>query len=184
MPSYEGSSIEHCLCFISCAVWTLFGVISKILPAFTEVMQLYGGIAMKSGIFLIFTIFATALSLSSCIVTSHDFNVEVSCDEFGESNHRSGEFEVEVDDKIRVELCSDPTTGFQWDYEMTVENVLKEEDHDFEEPEGDVPGAAGIEVWTFEAVEAGTTVVQMEYRQPSEGGLKSEWTYPVTVTAE
>jgi inhibitor of cysteine peptidase len=147
-------------------------------------MQLYGGIAMKSGIFLIFTIFATALSLSSCIVTSHDFNVEISCDEFGESNHRSGEFEVEVDDKIRVELCSDPTTGFQWDYEMTVENVLEEEDHDFEEPEGDVPGAAGIEVWTFEAVEAGTTVVQMEYSQPSEGGLKSEWTYPVTVTAE
>ena len=139
---------------------------------------------MKLRIFLIFTIFTSALLLSSCIVTSHDFNVEVSCDEFGESNHRSGEFEVEVGDKIRVELCSNPTTGSQWDYEMTVENVLREEDHDFEEPEGDVPGAAGTELWTFEAVAAGTTVVQMEYSQPSEGGLKSEWTYNVTVTVE
>ncbi len=147
-------------------------------------MQLYGGIAMKLRIFLIFTIFTTVLLLSSCIVTSHDFNVEISCDEFGESNHRSGEFEVEVGDKIRVELCSNPTTGFQWDYETTIENVLKEEDHDFEEPKGDVPGATGIEVWTFEAVEKGTTEVQMEYSQPWEGGLKSEWTYTVTVTVE
>jgi len=147
-------------------------------------MQLYGGIAMKLRIFLIFTIFTTALLLSSCIVTSYDFNVEISCDEFGESNHRSGEFEVEVGDKIRVELCSNQTAGFQWDYEMTIENVLKEEDHDFEEPEGDVTGAAGIEIWTFEAVETGTTEVQMEYSQPWEGGLKSEWTYNMTVMVE
>jgi predicted secreted protein len=147
-------------------------------------MRLYGGIAMKLRIFLIFTMFATVLLLSSCIVTSHDFNVEIPCDEFGENNHRSGEFDVEVGDKIIMKLCSDPTAGFQWDYEMTVENVLKEEDHDFEEPEGDVPGAAGIEVWTFEAVELGTTEVQMEYSQPSEGGVKSKWTYNVTVTVE
>jgi len=139
---------------------------------------------MKLRIFLIFTIFATVLLMSSCIVTSHDFNVEISCDEFGENNHRSGEFEVEVGDKIRMKLCSDPTTGFQWDYEMTVENVLREEDHDFEEPEGEVPGATGIEIWTFEAVETGTTEVQMEYSQPSEGGVKSKWTYNVTVTIE
>jgi predicted secreted protein len=139
---------------------------------------------MKLRICLIFTIFTTLLLLSSCIVTSHDFNVEITCDEFGENNHRSGEFEVEVGDKIRMKLCSDPTTGFQWDYEMIVENVLKEEDHDFEEPEGDIPGAAGIEIWTFEAVETGTTEVQMEYSQPLEGGVKSKWTYNVTVTVE
>jgi predicted secreted protein len=139
---------------------------------------------MKLRIFLIFTIFTTLLLLSSCIVTSHDFNVEISCDEFSVNNHRSGEFEVEVGDKIRVKLCSNQTAGFQWDYEMTVENVLKEEDHDFEEPEGDVTGAAGIEIWTFEAVEAGTTEVQMEYSQPWEGGLKSEWTYNMTGTVE
>ena len=67
---------------------------------------------------------------------------------------------------------------------MLVDNVLKEEDHDFEEPEGDAPGAAGIETWTFEAVEAGTTEVQMEYSQPSEDGLNSQWTYNVTVTIQ
>ncbi|MFC1873271.1 protease inhibitor I42 family protein [Chloroflexota bacterium] len=139
---------------------------------------------MELRIFLIFTIFTTVLLLSSCIVTSHDFDVEISCNEFGESNHRSGEFEVEVGDKIRVELCSNQTTGFKWDYKTTIENVVKEEDYDFEPPERDVPGAAAIEFWTFEAVAKGTTEVQMDYSQPWEGGLKAEWTYTVTITVE
>ena len=147
---------------------------------------------MKLRSFLIFTIFTTVLLLSSCtvsppdssIVTSHDFNVEISCDEFGSYNHLSGDFEVEVGDKIRVELCSNPTTGFQWGYEITVGNVVEEEAHDFEEAEADAPGAAGVEIWAFKAVETGETEVRMEYSQPWEGGLKSEWSYTVTVLVE
>lgn len=139
---------------------------------------------MKLRVFLIFTLFTAALLLSSCIVTSHDYNVEISCDEFSENNHRSGEFEVEVGDKIRLELCSNLSTGLQWIYKTTIENVVQEEDHDFEPPEGDVPGAAGVEFWTFEAVEKGTTEVQLEYSQLWEGGLKAEWTYTMMVTVE
>ncbi len=82
---------------------------------------------MKLRSFLVFTIFTTVLLLSSCTVNppdsnnvpSHDFNVEIYCDEFGFYNNLSGDFEVEVGDKIRVELCSNPTTGFQWGYEIT-----------------------------------------------------------------
>jgi inhibitor of cysteine peptidase len=154
------------------------------LLGFTKIRQLYGGTAMKLRLFLMFAILASLLLLSSCIVTSYDFEVDISCAEFNQSTHRSGEFEVQVGDKIRVELCSNPTTGFEWDYEMTVDNVLKEEDHDFEEPEGDDPGAAGIETWTFEAVETGTTEVEMKYSQPSEGGLEPQWTYNMTVTVQ
>jgi len=140
---------------------------------------------MKLRISLVLAIVATAIILSSCFVTSRDIGVEISCDDFTESPHSIiNEFEVEIGDKITVELCSNRTTGFEWGYEMTVENVVKEEDHDFEPPEGDVPGAAGIEVWTFEAFEKGTTEVLMEYSQPWEGGLKSEWTYSFTVTVE
>jgi predicted secreted protein len=139
---------------------------------------------MLRRVFLVFIMFVTTLSMSSCIVTSHDYNVEFSCDEFTDNHHRSGEFDVEVGDKIRLELCSNATTGFQWDYEITTENIVKEEDHDFESPEEDVPGAAGVELWTFEAVGKGTTEIQMEYSQPWEGGMKAEWTYTITVTVE
>jgi len=141
---------------------------------------------MKHKIMLIPMILFALLALSSCIVTSSLTNVEISCDEFTENPHSiRNEFQVEIGDKITVKLCSNPTTGFQWDYETTIENVLKEEDHDFEEPKDKgLVGAAGIEVWTFEAVEKGTTEVRMEYSQPWEGGLKAEWTYTVTVTVD
>ena len=139
---------------------------------------------MKFLVFLTLAMFTAVLLLSSCIVTSHDYNVELSCEMFAENSHYSSDYELEVGDKIRVKLCSNPTTGFQWDYEMTIENVLKEEDHDLEEPEGDLVGAASIELWAFEAVEKGTTEVQMEYSRPWEGGLEAEWTYTMTVTVE
>jgi len=138
---------------------------------------------MKLKIFLVFMLFTLPL-LSSCIVTSHDYNIELSCEKFTENSHYSSDFELEVGDKIRLELCSNPTTGFQWEYQMTQENVLKEEDHDYEEPDSDVIGAAGLELWTFEAVEAGTTEVLMAYSQPWEGGEKEEWTYTMTVSVE
>jgi len=138
---------------------------------------------MKLKIFSVF-ILSILLLLSSCIVTSHDYNIELSCEKFAENSHYSSDFELEVGDKIRLELCSNPTTGFQWEYQMTQENVLKEEDHDYEEPDGDVIGAAGLELWTFEAVEEGTTEVLMTYSQPWEGGEKEEWTYTMTVTVE
>jgi len=114
----------------------------------------------------------------------NDRFVDISCDEFRAHNHVRNDFQVEIGDKIRAKLCSNPTTGFKWEYEMSNETMLKEEDYDFEEPKGDVPGAAGIEVWTFEAVEKGTTEVHMAYSQRWEGGLKEEWTYTITVTVE
>ena len=99
-------------------------------------------------------------------------------------NSMRNDFEAEVGDKITVKLCSNPTTGFEWGYEITVDNILKEEDHDFEEPEDGAVGAAGIEVWTFETVEKGETEVRMEYSRPWEGGEQAEWTYTFTVTVE
>jgi len=139
---------------------------------------------MKARTVLIFLMLAASLSLLSCMVTSRDINVEVTCDQFNENHQVRNEFQVETGDKIRVKLCSNPTTGFQWEYETSEQNVVKKEDHDFEEPGGDIPGAAGMEVWTFEAVEKGTTQVRMAYSQPWEGGIKEEWTYTMTVTVE
>ena len=139
---------------------------------------------MKLRMTLIFLMLAASLSLSSCIITSHDINVEINCAQFNENHHAKNEFQMEIGDKIRVKLCSNPTTGFQWDYEMSGDNVLKEEDHDFEEPAGDLLGAAGTEVWAFEAVSKGVTEVRMFYSQPWEGGKKEVLTYNMTVTVE
>ena len=140
---------------------------------------------MKLRVVVISSLLILMLLLFSCIVTSHDYHVEISCDEFANNPQNMGDdFEMEVGDKIHVKLCSNATTGFAWSYEMSGDTVLTEEDHDFEEPGGDVVGAAGMETWTFEAIEKGTTIINMEYSQQWENGIKGEWTYKISVVVE
>jgi len=139
---------------------------------------------MKLRSILMPVILAVSLLLVTGCVTSHDYNEEFSCDDFEEQNHRDGEFEVEVGDKIRLELCSNHTAGFRWTTEIDDESVLAEEDYDYTEPESDeILGAPGTEIWTFEAVGAGTTEVTMEYSQAG-GAIEVQWTYTMTVMVE
>ena len=139
---------------------------------------------MKLKILSVFVLSILLLLSSACIVTSHDYNMELSCEDFTEASHYHTNYELEVGDKIRLELCSNATTGFQWEYQMILEGVLQEEDHDHKEPENELPGAAGLELWTFEAVGVGETEVEMKYSQPWEGGEKEVWTYTMTVTVK
>ncbi len=138
---------------------------------------------MKLRIILVFLTVVLSLALLSCFVTSRAVGVEISCDQFNQNpKNIKNEFDVEIGDKITVKLCANPSTGFQWKYETVGDTVLNEEDHDFEEPQDEkVVGAAGKEVWTFEAIEKGRTELRMEYSRPWEGGEKEEWTYTITV---
>ena len=140
---------------------------------------------MNTKILTLITLMIFTIALFSCIVTSVTVEKEFSCDDFSENpTGLNDDYDIEIGDKITVRLCSNATTGFQWDYEITGDIAVKEEDHDFEEPESNLAGAAGIEVWTFEGTEKGTAVVSMEYGQPWEGGMKKEWVYTLTITVE
>ena len=139
---------------------------------------------MKQRAILILLLLFSTIFMQSCI-TSRDIHVEISCDEFTENpKSMQNDFQIEVGDKVYIELCSNPSTGFKWNYDLSGDNVLKEEGYDFEEPDGDVVGASGKEVWTFEAIEKGTTVINMEYSQPWQGGIKGEWTYRINVVVD
>jgi inhibitor of cysteine peptidase len=100
------------------------------------------------------------------------------------SNDIRNDFVVEVGDKMYVELCSNPTTGFEWSYEMSNQGIIIEEEYDFEESTSDLPGAPGKDLWTFEAIKTGNTIIDMSYSQPWDGGIKNELTYVINVTVE
>jgi predicted secreted protein len=140
---------------------------------------------MKRMIILVLILLLTTLPGFSCFVTSREIGVKLDCQQLAENpTGTRNEFEVETGDKINVELCSNPSTGFAWSYRMSGDPSVKEEDHDYQEPGSDMPGAAGKDTWTFEAVKKGTAVITMEYSQPWEGGTKNEWTYTMTVTVK
>jgi predicted secreted protein len=114
--------------------------------------------------------------------------VSASCDEFRGLTHVRKKVGIAVGDSVRVALCSNPSTGFAWSASAQIgdPNLLIQTSHEFvsPEPEDDgppLPGAPGEEVWTFEALNEGWTVLSMEYGQPWEGGQKAAWTFHLAV---
>jgi len=122
--------------------------------------------------------------LGGCAIASSAAKVEISCDQFQDSHHSMNNIDLSVGDTVTIDLCSNPTTGFQWEEnpDISDSSVLKQTSHEFIPPGTDVPGQAGREVWVFKTLKKGESTVIFEYSQPWEGGMKNEWTYTLTVT--
>ena len=137
---------------------------------------------MKLKLLMILTVMSVLICLSAC---SAGPSLEVSCDEFGKNNHIKSNIEVSTGETFTVTLCSNPTTGFQWQEtaEIGDQSILQQTNHEYIAPQGNTPavGASGVEKWTFKALKNGNTTVSMEYGRPWEGGEKGEWTYELTV---
>ena len=143
---------------------------------------------MKSRLIILGFVVIMILSLLACS-SSKDASIEVSIDDLMSQKHISQQVEVTAGSMLTVTLGSNPTTGFQWTEEAQISGTeaLKQVSHEFIGPESEPPpppGTPGQEVWTFEALEEGTTTISMEYSRPWEGGEKGEWTYNLTVTVK
>jgi inhibitor of cysteine peptidase len=124
------------------------------------------------------------LLLSAC---SSVASIQSSCDEFQHNPNQVKDIEVSVGKEIKLTLCSNPTTGYQWSDQSQISDpaVIQQTSHQFEGPAivGDPPaGAAGEEVWTFKATSAGSSSVILVYGQPWEGGERAAWTYTLNVS--
>ena len=144
---------------------------------------------MKSKPILMWAMVAISLSFLACSPAIKQASVEIPCNDFYEQPHISQEVEVAVGDSFTVTLCSNPTTGFMWSESAQIsdQTVLQQTDHKFEAPkttEPPIEGAAGKEVWTFQALKKGETTVSMKYSRPWEGGEKGNWTFNLTVVVK
>jgi inhibitor of cysteine peptidase len=143
---------------------------------------------MKAKLILVWAMAAISLFLFACLPASKQASVEVSCDDFIELNHISQEVEVAVDGPLMVTLCSNPTTGFQWESsQISDQTVLEQVDHTFVSPESEPPpppGTPGQEVWTFKAIKEGESTISIAYSRPWEGGEKAAWTFTLAVVVK
>ncbi len=146
---------------------------------------------MKSKLILMFAVVAMSLLLPVCSPASKQVSVEVSCDDFYKNQHISKAVQVAAGDSFTVDLCSNPSTGFQWSESAQIsdQTVLQQTDHKLVPPEvkGDkppAPGTPGKEIWTFKALKKGTSTISLEYSRPWEGGEKGEWTFALTVNVK
>ena len=108
------------------------------------------------------------------------------CDRFFEDRHLTWNVHLQPGDSLLVTLCSNATTGFRWSEPAQIKNesILEQKGHTFVAPEKSMPGAAGKEEWTFNALKKGTSVVVWEYGRPWAGGEKREWSLTATVIVD
>src|SRR4030042_2441607 len=91
---------------------------------------------MKSKLTLILIIAAISTLLLACSPGSNQASVQVACDDFANSKQISKEVEVAVGDSFTVTLCSNPTTGFEWESaKIGDQTVLQLLDQKFVPPE-------------------------------------------------
>ena len=109
---------------------------------------------------------------------------ELPIDNFYQQPHPDAdEVHVPVGDTFKLILGSNATTGFRWSEEASIDDtsLLNQVSHEYVAPGTDLPGAAGKEIWEFEALKEGEATVYLEYRQPWSSHSEPEWSYTVTV---
>jgi predicted secreted protein len=142
---------------------------------------------MKLRLVIIGMMAALALSLLACSAGTQEKSLEVSIDDLTSQKNISQQIEVPVGGSLKVTLGSNPTTGFAWSEnatDLSAFMAIKQVSHEYITPDGKALGAAGKEVWTFQALNKGTAMISVEYSRPWEGGEKAEWTYKLTVTVK
>ena len=88
-------------------------------------------------------------------------------------------------DSFTITLDSNPSTGFSWSISaITDESVIDDVSNEFKGADTGMVGAGGQEVWTFEAVDKGSSTIEMKYRRSWEQGVEPAATFNVTVVVK
>lgn len=94
--------------------------------------------------------------------------------------------ELQKGQTLVITLESNPSTGYRWEVVESDESILRQ----MGEPEFKVsdprepppPGAGGLEIWRFEATNAGQMALELVYHRPWEEGEEPLETFSLHVT--
>ena len=96
-----------------------------------------------------------------------------------------GQVEVAAGRTLILTLESNPTTGYRWEVVEAKDAVLRQVgEAEFtvaSELDPPPPGTGGVEVFRFEAFEAGETLLELVYHRPWEEGVEPLETYSIRV---
>jgi inhibitor of cysteine peptidase len=111
--------------------------------------------------------------------------IDVSYDDLLNKKQIRLDVSLGVGDTLRVNLASNPSTGYQWGAQAQISDpaVIAQRDHYDSGPAGvHLPGAPGTATWTFQALATGITTVSTSYGQLWPGGAKNAWSFTAAVT--
>jgi len=85
-----------------------------------------------------------------------------------DENDAGKEIQVAVGDQITINLEGNLTTGYAWSIVQIDEGMLEQQGEVQYERESDLIGAGEITTFTFKALDAGQTQLELEYKRPFE----------------
>jgi predicted secreted protein len=114
-------------------------------------------------------------------------SITLSCDDFTEDDLARPGSSVLVERTVAVKsgtrldvvLCSNPSTGFEWEeaaFDSAHLRLLGHREVDIH----DIVGAPQTEVWSFQVVGHGNGYGMMAYSRPFAGGEKAVWSFVLT----
>jgi len=134
---------------------------------------------MKTKLILLFLAAALLVSSSAC---SSEAPQELSVD----ISYSGKEVALANGGTLTVTLESNPSTGYSWNENAKIidKTVIQQTDHRLQPALTPLPGAGGLEIWTFKAIKPGKTIISMEYHRPFESGIEPTKTFGLAVVVK
>ena len=93
-----------------------------------------------------------------------------------------GEIDMRVGDTLELSFESNPTTGYQWEVAELNPDVLRQVgEAEYIAPTSNLLGAPGKEIFRFEAISTGETLLKLVYHRPFEPEVPPEQSYEVNI---
>lgn len=98
----------------------------------------------------------------------------------------SDEIRAGLGEQITLELPANPSTGYSWRIVGTMPSLLRSVAREYEPGQntGNIVGAGGTEIWTFQAHETGQADMTMEYVRPWETDTPAALTRTFRITVQ
>lgn len=92
---------------------------------------------------------------------------------------------LSVGDLLIVTLDSNPSTGYSWtNASVSNASVIKQTGREFKAAATNMVGAGGQDIWTFKALEKGTSTISMNYSRSWEKDVAPIATFNVTIVVK
>jgi inhibitor of cysteine peptidase len=127
-----------------------------------------------------------ALSIS-CASSTAVPGISLSCDDFQKQANIVKDTQMKIGQTLTISLCSNRTTGFSWPEKALIGDpqVVEQAGYKWVPPQdkGKV-GVPGTEVYTFKALQQGTSMISFGYSRPWQGGEQNVNTFKLNLTVK
>jgi len=131
---------------------------------------------------LLSVILLIALGLGSVACLPGTQKIALTCQAFRESPHQTRQITLSPGSTVTVELCSNPSTGYLWDQPLIPDGqIVTISSGEYRQPDRQMPGAAGTQVWQIKGQTDGVTRIEFTYSHPGVDDTPA-WTFTLDVT--